>query len=65
MVKFKNGLLKEIKNIVEYKNISMFLYDKDSEKFKFYLSENEEENNWNNSVGNTRNSIRNNMHAHM
>ena len=40
-------LLKEIKNIVEYKNISIFLYDKDSEKFKFYLSENEEENNFN------------------
>ena len=37
-------LLKEIKNIVEYKNISIYLYDKDNEKFKFYLSENEKEN---------------------
>ena len=45
--KVVHSLLKEIKNIVEYKNISMFLYDKDSEKFKFYLSENEEENNFN------------------
>ena len=37
-------MLKEIKNIVEYKNISIYLYDKDNEKFKFYLSENEKEN---------------------
>ena len=42
--KVVHSLLKEIKNIVEYKNISMYLYDKDNEKFKFYLSENEEEN---------------------
>ena len=42
--KVVHSLLKEIKNIVEYKNISIYLYDKDNEKFKFYLSENEKEN---------------------
>ena len=42
--KVVHSLLKEIKNIVEYKNISIYLYDQDNEKFKFYLSENEKEN---------------------
>lgn len=45
--KVVHSLLKEIKNIVEYKNISIYLYDKDNEKFKFYLSENEKENKFN------------------
>ena len=39
-----HSLLEEIKNIIEYKNMSIYLYDKDNEKFKFYLSENEKEN---------------------
>ena len=45
-----HSLLKEIKNIVEYKNISIYLYDKDNEKFKFYLSENEKENKFNSDI---------------
>lgn len=42
--KVVHSLLKEIKNIIKYKNMSIYLYDKDNEKFKFYLSENEKEN---------------------
>lgn len=42
-----HSLLEEIKNIIEYKNMSIYLYDKDNEKFKFYLSENEKENKFN------------------
>ena len=42
--KVVHSLLKEIKNIIKYKNIAIYLYDKDNEEFKFYLSENEKEN---------------------
>ena len=45
--KVVHSLLEEIKNIIEYKNMSIYLYDKDNEKFKFYLSENEKKNKFN------------------
>lgn len=45
-----NSILKELKEVMNYKNIDIFLYDKDKKVFNFYLSENEKESKFNTNI---------------
>lgn len=48
--KIIRSILKKLREVMNYKNIDIFLYDKDKKEFNFYLSENEKESKFNSKI---------------